>query len=59
MSEVIGFPGKPIRKVLPVKEVHQISFMTMDNRRLYIDDEAFIMKIMQFIIKEKIKIIEA
>lgn len=58
-EKVVPFPlGKGKRKPLPLKDVDTVAFQTVDDRHLYIVDREQIAKIMRFLIKEKIQILE-
>lgn len=59
MSNVLNFPSdKEKRKPLNLKDVDTIAFQTIDDRHLYITDRDQVIKIMRFLIKEKITILE-
>lgn len=60
-DKVITFPSKQApkkSKPLNIHEIEQIGFLTVDDRDLWVVDPEDLEKIMRFIIKEKIKIIE-
>jgi hypothetical protein len=58
MKKVIEFPSKKKKKSLSIKEVEQIGFLTTTDRDLWITNPSDIQKIMLFIVREKIKILE-
>lgn len=59
MGEVRQFPeNKKKRKPINIKSIEQLGFLNKEDRDLWITDEKDLMKIMQFIIKEKITIYE-
>ena len=62
MDTIIPFTGKRVpekKKPLNITSVEQIGFLTTDDRDLWINDPADVLKIMRFIIKEKISIKES
>lgn len=58
-DKVVEFPNKS-RKRNPLKanEIEQIGFLTKNGRDLWIQNPDDIVKIMQFIVREKIQIYE-
>ena len=60
-DKVVSFPAKPkpeIKPPLNIMDVENIGFLTKTDRSLWIKNPEDMMKIMRFIIQEKIKIIE-
>lgn len=61
MADIIHFPSPPapvIKEPLNIMDVQDIGFVTRDERNLWIKREQDIIKIMRFIIQEKIAIVE-
>lgn len=54
---VVEFPTNK-RKPLPFQDVETIGFLTVNDRDLFISDSESIRKIMSFIVREKITILE-
>ncbi len=59
-DKIVKFPMKKGSKKKPLnsKDIESIGFLTIDDRDLFIKDPASIMKIISFIIREKILILE-
>lgn len=55
---VAEFPPQPRRR-LSIKEIEMIGFQTHDNRDCFIVDPDDIMRIMKFIVAEKIVLVPA
>lgn len=61
MDKVVPFPQKPkpeIKAPLSITDVENIGFLTKTDRDLWVKRPEDIMKIMLFIVKEKIALIE-
>lgn len=59
MKDILEFPLKGIkRKPVSFEDVERIVLLTGDRRDLYIDDPAVIVKIMAFLQREKIAVLE-
>lgn len=60
-DKIVAFPVKPAKttkKPLSINDVEQIGFLNTTDRHLWVSKKADVLKIMQFIIKENITILE-
>lgn len=58
-EKIVPFrPKEKPKSGVPIMDVEQIGFLTIDDRDLWVDNPTDVLKIMRFIVKEKIKITE-
>ena len=58
MDKVLEFPREKQRRLISANDVETIGFLTADDRNLHISDPEDIVRIMAFIVQNKIKIFE-